>query len=1267
MPESITINGDCYEVNLSILAPDITLNTFIREHAGLTGTKFMCQEGGCGVCVCALSGVHPVTGELSTWAVNSCLTLLNTCLGLHVTTSEGLGNKRKGYHAIQQRLAKMNGTQCGYCSPGFVMNMYALLQSQGGRVTMAEVENAFGGNICRCTGYRPILDAMKSFAVDSNITVPAECADIEDLSSKQCPKTGELCAGSCKKNQPRGVQQYADGSRWAWPQTLPELFEALGAAVKEQLPYMLVAGNTAHGIYRRCMEIKAFIDLRALAELRGYSLANKVLTLGGNLSLTETMDICRKLEQTTGFEYLAQVWQHLDWIANVPVRNAGTLAGNLSIKHAHPEFPSDVFIVLEALDAKVIIQESPDTQQTVSLASYLKLSMEGKIIRGIALPAYPKKDVLFDSYKIMPRAQNAHAYVNAAFLLELDAEAKVKNARICFGGIRPDFVHATVIEQLLVERNPFDNALLEQVFGKLSTLLQPDEVLPDASPVYRRKLACGLLYKFLLKAAALRQQALGSRQVTGGALLQRPVSKGQQSFETFEQHYPVTKPTEKHEGLIQCSGEATYANDLPTQHNQLWAAFVTAKRVGAVVSKVDTTAALALPGVVAYLDAKDIPGPNSLRPKAKDDFFFPQEEQLFATGEIKFYQQPIGMVLATSNALAQRAAELVKLSYEGGAKEVLPSMKHILESAASADRILQPVKSMHDKLKLNVAHDIKGSGKLDMGLQYHYFMEPQTTVVLPFEGGLQVYVATQWMDLSQDVIANVLQLKSNEVQVKTRRIGGGYGGKATRCNLAATAAAVAAHKLNRPVRFVQSLESIMNTTGKRWSFHCDYDFYVQANGKIVGIESRFYEDAGYLTNESPIGHTVLLSKNCYEFSDNYKLDGFMVISDSPSNTPCRAPGSVEGIAMMENIIEHIAFETGVDPADVRFANLLPAHKMGDMMPRFLKSTLYRERRSEIIAHNKEHRWRKRGLGLCIMEYQIGYFGQYPATVAIYHSDGTVVVSHGGIEMGQGMNTKVAQVVAHTLGIALEQVRIEASDTINGANSMVTGGAVGSETLCFAVRKACETLNSRLAPVKEELKAGDWQQLITEAYNRKINLIASDQCKQGDMEPYSVCGLCLTEVELDVLTGNYLINRVDLLEDTGESLNPNVDIGQIEGAFMMGLGYWTSEQIVVDKETGECLTNRTWNYKPPGAKDIPIDLRIELLPKSPNKAGFMRSKATGEPAICLAISVAFALQQALQSARDDAGLPKTWITLNAPMTPELLVSYAGTEPAQLRLT
>ncbi|XP_033150124.1 xanthine dehydrogenase [Drosophila busckii] len=983
---------------------------------------------------------------------------------------------------------------------------------------------------------------------------------------------------------------------------------------------------------------------------------------------TSAANIRDVVKFASGRIYLSQVWLHLDWIANVPVRNAGTLAGNLSIKHAHPEFPSDVYIVMEALNAKVIVQESASKQEAISLDSYLKLNMQGKLIRGFILPAYSKEEFIFDSYKILPRAQNVHAYVNAGFLIEWhDANSQVKSARVCFGGIRPDFVHASSIEKLLIGSNPFENSLLERAFSNLESILQPDEVLPDASPAYRRKLACGLFYKFLLKAATQRQKTVAKKHETGGLLLQRPVSSGKQSFETFSQHYPVTKPTDKHEGLIQCAGEATYANDLPTQHNQLWAAFVTAKRIGAVVTKVDISAAMALDGVVAYLDAKDIPGPNDVAPATKDPHFFPTEQQLFATGPIKFYGQPIGMLLATSNSLANRAVELVEVSYKGGAEQVLPSMKHVLAAAASGDRIKHTIKSLISNLDLKEEHEVSSSGQLDMGLQYHYFMEPHTTVVVPFEGGLQVYCATQWMDLTQDIISKMLKLRNNEVQVKTRRIGGGYGGKAECSSMAATAAALAAFKLNRPVRFVQSLESIMTSLGKRWAFHLDYDFFVKSNGRIVGINSRFYEDAGFMQKLCPLGHTQLLSKNCYEFSDNYKLDGYVVCSDSPSSTACRAPGSVEGIALIENIIEHIAFETGVDPADVRYANMLPAHKMGEMMPRFLTSTHYKQRRAEIMNHNIEHRWHKRGLGLCIMEYQIGYFGQYPATVAIYHGDGTVVIAHGGIEMGQGMNTKIAQVVAHTLEIPLDQIRIEASDTINGANSMVTGGAVGSEMLCFAVRKSCETLNSRLAPLKEEIKPESWQQLINEAYNRKINLIANEQCIQQDMEPYSVCGLALTEVELDVLTGNYMVKRVDLLEDTGESLNPNVDIGQIEGAFIMGLGYWTSEQIVVDPVTGECLTNRTWNYKPPGAKDIPIDFRIELLPKSPNKAGFMRSKATGEPAICLSVSVAFALQQALQAARDDAGVPKSWVTLNAPMTPELMVLHAGTKASELRLS
>ncbi|KMZ03365.1 abscisic-aldehyde oxidase [Drosophila simulans] len=1253
MTTKFSINGLPYAVNLTNLPPDITLNTFIREHAQLTATKFMCQEGGCGACICVVRD-----GKRS-WAVNSCLTLLNTCAQLEIVTAEGLGNQRTGYNPIQKRLAKMNGTQCGYCSPGFVMNMYGLMEQNEGKVSMADVENSFGGNICRCTGYRPILDAMKSFAVDSNIAIPAECGDIEDLKPRNCPKTGQACSGSCLPS----TLVYEDGVQWHWPKSLSELFEALDK-VKDSEEFMLVAGNTAHGVYRRSTDIKHFIDVHGVEELHQHSSEGQQLKLGANLSLTQTMEIIRTTSKQPGFEYLEVLWNHIDLIANVPVRNSGTLAGNISIKKQNPEFPSDIFISFEALNVRVVALKNAADEKEMSLSEYLGTNDRKLVLKAFVLPAYPKDKYIYDSYKIMPRSQNAHAYVNAAFLLELEADNKVKSARICFGGIRPDFIHASAIEKLLVGQNPYESSLVEQTFTKLEDLIKPDEVLPDASPAYRSKLACGLLYKFLLKHAPVAE--VGEKFRSGGQILQRPLSSGLQVFQTQKKNYPVTQAVEKVEGMIQCSGEATYMNDVLTTSNTLHCAFVGATKVGATIDSIDASEALKQPGVIAFYSAKDIPGTNTF---CEPSFGF-EVEEIFCSGLVRHSEQPAGVIVALTADQAHRASKLVRISYSNPSSDfkLQPSLGDVFASATpDSSRIVPASKSTSKKIKFSDQPDKEVRGIFQMGLQYHFTMEPQTTVAIPFEDGLKIFSATQWMDHTQSVIAHMLQVKAKDVQLQVRRLGGGYGSKITRGNQVACAASLAAYKLSRPVRFVQSLESMMDCNGKRWACRSDYKCHIKDNGKIVGLTNDFYEDAGWSPNESPIeGHSTFTAVNCYDLNgDNFKNNGNAVLTDAPSSTWCRAPGSVEGIAMIENIIEHVAFEVQKDPAEVRLANIAAGNKISELLPEFLESREYAQRKKEIESHNAKNRWTKRGLGLAVMDYPIFYFGQYPATVAIYHVDGTVVVTHGGIEMGQGMNTKVAQVAAYTLGIDFSFIKVESSDTINGANSMVTGGAVGSESLCYAVRKACETLNSRLEPVKK--KDASWIETVGAAYGKSINLIASDHYKEGDMQNYHIYGLALTEIELDVLTGNSQIKRVDILEDAGESLSPWIDIGQIEGAFVMCLGYWMSEQLVYDRETGRLLTNRTWNYKPPGAKDIPIDFRIELIQKpNPSGAGFMRSKATGEPPCCLAVSVVFALRQALDSARQDAGLPREWVRLGAPTTPETLVVNAGHEAASFRL-
>nr|XP_017031693.1 indole-3-acetaldehyde oxidase-like [Drosophila kikkawai] len=1257
MSTTFTINGQPYTVDLSDLPPDITLNTFIREHAQLTATKFMCLEGGCGACVCAVSD-----GQ-STWTVNSCLKLLNTCAQLEIVTCEGLGNQQSGYHPIQKRLAKMNGTQCGYCSPGFVMNMYGLMEQHGGRVTMSEVENAFGGNICRCTGYRPILDAMKSFAVDSNILVPKECVDIEDLGLKarNCPKTGRACQGRC--NGQRSKLIYDDGHQWYWPSTMAELFEALDN-VEDSDEFMLVGGNTAHGVYRRSPDIKHFIDLSGVEELHQHRSERDKLILGANLSLTETMEILRSTSKQPGFEYLEVLWNHIDLVANVPVRNSGTLAGNILTKKQHPEFPSDIFISFEALDVQVMALKSIGDEREMSLEQFLKDSDRIFVVKAFILPAYPKDKYIYDSYKIMPRAQNAHAYVNAAFLLELDFDSKVEAARICFGGIRPDFVHASAIEELMVGHSPFEPNLVQQTFSKLENLIKPDEILPDASPAYRSMLACGLLYKFLLKHASMAE--VSAKLKSGGELLQRPLSSGLQLFQTQKSTYPVTQAVQKLEGMIQCSGEATYMNDVLTTSNTVYCCFVGATKVGATIDQIDASEALQHPGVVAFYTAKDIPGTNTF---CEPSFGYDAEE-IFCSGFVRHSEQPAGVIVALTADQAQRAAKLVKISYSNPSSDfkLQPSLRHVFSSGTpDPSRILPLAISKLQEITFSDKPDVEVRGIFEMGLQYHFTMEPQTTVAIPFEDGLRIYSATQWMDQTQSVIAHALQMKAKDVQLQVRRLGGGYGCKISRGNQVACAASLAANKLNRPVRFVQSLESMMDCNGKRWACRSEYQCHVKSNGRIVGLSNDFFEDAGWNTNESPVqGHSTFTAANCYEFTDsNFKLSGHAVLTDAPSSTWCRAPGSVEGIAMMENIIEHVAFEIQKDPAEVRLANISKKSKMATVLPDFLKSREYYGRKKEIETHNASNRWIKRGLGLSVMNFPVIYIGQFPATVAIYHVDGTVVVTHGGIEMGQGMNTKVAQVAAYTLGIDLSYIKVESSDTLNGANSMVTGYAIGSESVCYAVRKICETLNGRLKPVKKA--RASWVDTVEAAHAQSINLVASDHYKTGDMQNYHVLGLALSEVEMDVLTGNILIRRVDILEDAGDSLSPWIDVGQVEGAFVMGLGYWLSELLIYEGDNGRLLTNRTWNYKPLGAKDIPIDFRVELVhSQRPSGAGFMGSKTTGEPPCCLAVSVIFALQQALQSARQDAGLTREWLRLGAPTTPETLLINAGHQVAEFKL-
>ncbi|XP_050092185.1 xanthine dehydrogenase/oxidase-like [Anopheles aquasalis] len=1249
---TFTINGKAYTAQAATVPLTTSLSTFIRTTAHLTGTKTMCLEGGCGVCIVNMSGVHPFTKETRSWSVNSCLFPVFACHGFDIKTAEAIGNKTDGYHPTQERLAQKNGTQCGFCSPGMVMSMYSLMEAKRGSVTMEQVENALGGNICRCTGYRPILDAFKSLAVDAD---GAMVQDIEEL--QICPKTGSLCSGQCpvaaaRIEPERPVQLvFADNQEWHKVFTVNDVF-----AIFDQIgsrPYMLVGGNTAHGVYRRDESLEVFIDINNVTELRSYYHTATELLIGANVNLSEFIEILTKAASNRPtYEYCRELAQHLDLVAHPAVRNVGSIAGNLSIKNQHPEFPSDVYLLLEAVGAKLSVAETRIRTTPMTAQEFVRRSLHKKVLKSISLPPIDPSASAFRSYKIMPRAQNCHAYVNAAFLVQFsDDRRTVHLATLCFGGIKPKFTHATETEQFLVGRKLFDDATLKETFEKLTGELEPDWVLPDASSEYRKQAAIALFYRYVLSLAQKHDVAINHRFASGASVLKRPLSSGVQKFETNEKNWPLTQNIPKLEGHAQASGEAKFTNDMPPIHGELHAAFVVATRANSKIGLIDPADALKLPGVVAFYSAKDIPGTNNFMSDAMIPFF-PDVEEIFCSGMVLYHGQPVGVIVAERFDIANRAAKLVKIIYERVSNEpIYPTIKALLQNQPKQRIVDQPAASGRDTgstVGVEVANTIRG--RLELEGQYHFTMETQTCVCVPIEDGMDVHAATQWIDLCQVAIASMLKVPENSLNFTVRRLGSGYGSKLTRSSQIACACALAAHLTRRPVRFVMTLEANMGSIGKRYGCISNYQLDVDAKGKILRLTNNFMQDYGSNLNENIVDDakkTFGLSYN----SSSWVVEGKAVLTDSPANTWMRGPGTTEGMAMIETIMEHIAWETGVDPMDVRLLNMQESNELRQLLPEFRQDVGYDQRRKSVDDFNAANRWKKRGIAITTMQYPLFYFGGLHVVVSVYGKDGSVAITHGGIEVGQGINTKAAQVAAYTLGLPLKKIAMKPSSNLTSPNTVMTGASMTSEVVCFAVKRACEMLNERIKPIRDEFKDASWEKITQICYTRDIDLSAMYHYKSSELKPYTILGACCGEVEIDLLTGNIQLLRVDILEDTGESMSPGVDVGQIEGAFIMGVGYWLSEALVYDMSSGALLTTRTWNYKPPGAKDIPVDFRVRMVQTRDNQVGVLRSKATGEPALTMSIVVLFAMRYALRSAQKDAGRPDTWIPLGSATTPE----------------
>ena len=735
------------------------------------------------------------------------------------------------------------------------------------------------------------------------------------------------------------------------------------------------------------------------------------------------------------------------------------------------------------------------------------------------------------------------------------------------------------------------------------------------------------------------------------------------------------------------TGSADYTDDIAEPVGTLHAYLGVSDVAHAKLGRVDLSAVLAAPGVVGVLTADDIPGHNDVSPTGLND------EPVFPTDTIQFHGQPLFAVIAETRDDARRAAELAQVDYE-----VLPhALDPIAAQEAGYPHVTAPLKLERGEVDPAIAKATNRiQARMTVGGQDHMYLEGHIAFAIPGEDDdVIVHCSTQHPSEAQHMVAHVLGVPSNAVTVNVRRMGGGFGGKESQMNLFCAVAAIAAKKWNRAVKIRPDRDQDMTATGKRHDFVIDYDVAFDDAGRIEAVDGVFAARCGFSSDLSgPVTDRALFHADNAYFYPNVRLVSHPMKTNTVSNTAFRGFGGPQGVIVAERIMEEIAYATGQDPLDVRKANfyggagrdLTPYHQevednILDRLVGELEETAgYRARRKAIIDFNATSRVLKKGIALTPVKFGISFtatwYNQAGALVHVYN-DGSIHLNHGGTEMGQGLNTKVAQVVAEAFQVDFERIKITKTTTEKVPNTSATAASSGTDLNGMAALNAVEQIKARLV----EFAAGKWEvspdavlfepnqvrigdnvlsfdAFVKEAYMARVQLSAAGFYKTpkihwdraaGKGRPffYYAYGAACSEVTIDTLTGEYRVERTDILHDVGRSLNPVLDKGQVEGAFIQGMGWLTTEELWWD-DAGCLRTHAPSTYKIPLASDRPRVFNVKLADWSENRElTIKRSKAVGEPPFMLGISVFEALSMAVASVGDYRTCPR----LDAPATPE----------------
>nr|WP_315212070.1 xanthine dehydrogenase molybdopterin binding subunit [uncultured Duganella sp.] len=745
----------------------------------------------------------------------------------------------------------------------------------------------------------------------------------------------------------------------------------------------------------------------------------------------------------------------------------------------------------------------------------------------------------------------------------------------------------------------------------------------------------------------------------------------------------VARPHESAE--LHVLGQATYTDDIPELQGTLHAALGLSSKAHARITAIDLAPVRAAAGVVAVYTAGDIVGTNDCGPIIHDD-------PIFCVEEVMYVGQPIFVVVADTHDNARRAARRAVVDYDE-----LPAIFTPQEAKAAQSYVLPPMQLKRGEFQ--TAFDMAPrvvKGQLFVGGQEQFYLEGQIAYAIPKEdNGMLVQCSTQHPSEMQHVVAHAIGVHSHKVQVECRRMGGGFGGKESQSALWAAAAGIAAAKLRRPVKLRADRDDDMLVTGKRHCFFYEYEVGYDDNGKILAAKVDMTLRAGYSADLSgPVAtRAVCHFDNTYYLSD-VDIRAACGKTNTQSNTAFRGFGGPQGAIAIEYVIDEIARNLGRDALDIRRLNFYGkternvtpyGQEIVDNVIEALTTELeqtseYRARRKAIDAWNAGSPVLKKGLALTPLKFGIAFnvthLNQAGALVHVY-VDGSVLVNHGGTEMGQGINTKVMQVVAHELGLDMEHVRATATDTSKVSNTSATAASTGADLNGKAAQDAARQIRERLSAYAIKLYGDEdgrpvrffdntvhvnghavpFPELVQKAYLARVQLWSDGfyatpglhwdpKTMNGHPFSYYAYGAAVSEVVVDTLTGEWKLLRADALYDAGRSLNPAIDIGQVEGAFIQGMGWLTTEQLWWNP-AGKLMTHAPSTYKIPGVSDCPEDFRVKLYDNGNVEDSIHRSKAVGEPPLLLPFSVFFAIRDAISSVGGHRVNPP----LNAPATSE----------------